>query len=376
MPSTKEKVYQIALSQVKGIGYASSQKLMAHFGSAHNIFHSDPKELSKFLGRNRRLAQEICSKDAIPKAIEHLAYHKQAKVRIITPWEDAYPERLRHIYDAPNLLYLRGNVDFRTTKIISIVGTRRATSYGKKVIETLLSELSTYPLLIVSGLAYGVDVHAHETALELGFPTLAVLAGSVENIYPSAHNKIAEEMLAYGGLLSEYPLRTLPEPYQFAMRNRIIAGLADATIVVEAGEKSGALITAHCANEYSREVFAVSGGIYDPYSAGCHHLIKTHQASLLTSAADIIKALSWDRMLPTEPNSFNKVKRRFTDLTEIEKGAVSTMDKLQKEVNMDELSQHAQIPMDQLAAIMLNLEMKKIVQIMPGQKLRLAASCF
>lgn len=373
MPNTEEKIYQIALSQVKGIGYALSQKLMTHFGSAHNIFHSSSKELVKVLGKNQQVVQKILSKVTIPQAIEHLALHSQAKVRIITPWEDAYPERLRHIHGTPNLLYLRGNADFRTTKVISIVGTRRATSYGKKVIETLLSELSTYPLLIVSGLAYGVDIHAHKTALALGLPTLAVVAGCIENIYPSAHNQVAEEMLSNGGILSEHPLHTLPEPYQFAMRNRIIAGLADATIVVEAGEKSGALITARWANEYSREVFAVSGGIYDPYSTGCHYLIKTHQASLLTSAADIVEALNWDITASAKTNSPNKT-RKFTNLTEIEKGAVSTMGQLQKEVHIDELSQQAKIPMDQMAAIILSLEMKRIVQIMPGRKLRLATS--
>ena len=238
--------------------------------------------------------------------------------------------------------------------------------------ETLLSELSAHPLLVVSGLAYGVDIHAHRTALELGLSTLAVVAGGVDTIYPAPHKKIAEAMLAQGGLLSEHPLRTKPEAHQFAARNRIIAGIADATIVVEAGKRSGALITANYANEYNREVFAVSGGIYEPYSAGCHQLIKTHQANLLTSAADIIYTMNWDEEVGTSKNTPD-VLGSLPELTEVERGAVQTIGRLQKEVHIDELSYQTQIPLNQLAVILLQLELKKIVKVLPGKKFRLAA---
>lgn len=257
----KEKIHQIALSQVKGVGYVLSNKLMACFGSAQAIFQGSLKELIRVLGGNRSLAQAILSKRGLAEANELWAAHNKADIRIITPWEEVYPQRLKHIYGAPTLLYLRGNVELNKARIISIVGTRRATDYGKKVVETLLSALSAYPLLVVSGLAYGVDIHAHRTAMELGLPTLAVLAGGVDTIYPALHKKVAEAMLARGGLLSEHPLETKPEAHQFAARNRLIAGVADATIVVEAGQSSGALITANYANEYDREVFAVAGSI-------------------------------------------------------------------------------------------------------------------
>jgi DNA processing protein len=368
----KEKIYQIALSQVKGVGYVLSRKLMAQFGSAQAIFQSTLQELTKAPGSSRSIAQEIRNSDAFPKAAQCLAAHNKANTRIITLWEDAYPERLRHIYGAPTLLYLRGNVDLNTAKVVSIVGTRSATNYGKRVVETLLSELSAYPLLLVSGLAYGVDIHAHRTALDLGLPTLAVVAGGVDTIYPAAHKKFAAAMLAQGGLLSEHPLCTKPEVHQFAARNRIIAGIADATIVVEAGQKSGALITAKYANEYNREVFAVSGGIYEPYSAGCHHLIKTHQANLLTSAADIVYAMHWDKAIPVSEHIMD-VLDKLPELTEAERGAVQTIGKLQKEVHIDELSYQTQIPLNQLAAILLQLELKKIVKGLPGKKFRLAA---
>lgn len=374
MANKQEKLYQIALSTIKGVGRAHSQKLMAHFGSAEAIFASSLTKLLKIPGLNSSLAKDILSKKSVAYAEKLLLYHEQVGVRIVTLWENDYPERLRHIPSAPLLLYIRGNVSFssKDTKIISIVGTRRATDYGKKVIETLLSELSSYPLLIVSGLAYGVDIHAHKIALELGIPTLAVVAGCVRNVYPSAHQHIAQEMVANeGAVVSEHPIQTKPELHRFAIRNRIIAGIADTTIVVEAGKKSGALITARWANEYSREVFAVSGSIYDTYSAGCHHLIKTHQANLLTSAADIVDVMNWHQST-IEKSKPLSVLQRFTDLTKIEQSAVSAIGMFHQEVSLEDLSTQAKIPMSQLAATMLSLEMKKIVKVLPGRKLRLA----
>lgn len=367
----QEKICQIALSQVRGVGRVLADKLMACRGSAQAIFQSSLKDLTRALGGHSRLAQEILNQSAIAKAEELLVAHSKADIRIITRWEENYPERLKHTHGAPTLLYFRGDVDLNQAKILSIVGTRRATSYGKRVIETLLSDLSSYPLLLVSGLAYGADIHAHRIALELGIPTLAVLAGGVDAVYPAAHKKVAEAMLVQGGLLSEQPLGTKLEIHQFAARNRIIAGVADATIVVEAGKKSGALITATYANEYNREVFAVTGSIYDTYSVGCHELIKTHQASLLTNAADIIYALNWDQKAAASKRT-SYILSRLSELTETERGAVQTIDRLQKEVHIDELSYQAQIPSNQLAAMLLQLEIKKFVKPLPGNKFRLA----
>ncbi len=348
-----------------------SNKLMARFGSAQAVFGSNIKDLVRVPGSNRSLAQSILNKHGLDEAYKLWTAHKKTNVRIITPWEKAYPNRLKHICGVPTLLYLRGKVDLNKTKVISVVGTRKATAYGKRVVETLLSELRAYPLLVVSGLAYGVDIHAHRTALELGLPTLAVLAGGLDTIYPSAHKKTAETMLAKGGLLSEYPFQTKLEPHQFAARNRLIAGMADATIVVEADSKSGALITANYANDYNREVFAVAGSIYEPCSTGCHLLIRSHRAHLLTSAADLIDTMNWDKGLTTEeysPNLFS-----LPGLTEIEKGAVQTIGLFHQEVHIDELSHRSQIPVNQLASILMQLECKKIIRSLPGQKFRLAA---
>ena len=184
----QEKICQIALSQVQGMGYTRLQRLMTQFGSAQAICQSTPHTLRSFPGIGKNLSQAICQSDTLSKAATLWETHNKANIRIITPWEAAYPERLKHIYTPPTLLYLRGNVDLNTTKVISIVGTRRATNYGKKAIEALLSELHAYhPLLVVSGLAYGIDIHAHRIALTLGLPTLGVLAGGADVIYPAAH---------------------------------------------------------------------------------------------------------------------------------------------------------------------------------------------
>ncbi len=366
----EEKIYQIALSRARGVGYVLAQRLMAHFGSAQAVFQSTIQALNKVLGSSRYLAPVIRNTNGLEQAYELLVSHTKANIRIITPWEAAYPERLKHTYGAPTLLYLRGNIDLNTAKIISVVGTRRATNYGKKAVEMLLSELSPYPLLIVSGLAYGIDIHAHRTALELGLPTLAVLAGGVDTIYPKAHKSVAEAMLAQGGLLSEHPLQTIPEAHQFATRNRIVAGISDATIVVEAGQKSGTLITAHYANEYNREVFAVSWGIDAPYSVGCHYLIKNHQAHLLTRAADIVDVMCWGEAAPASKNIVD-ILDRLPELTRAERDTIQTIG--QSEVHIDELSYKTQLPPNQLLTLLLQLEFKKIVKFLPGNKFRLTA---
>ena len=368
----EEKLYQVALSQVRGVGYVLAQKLMARFGSAQAVFQSTPRELTQVPGVSQYIAQAIHNGDTYAQATEFVALHERANIRVLTPWEEAYPERLRHIDGTPTLLYLRGDVDLNAAKVLSIVGTRNATNYGKKVVEALLNELSAHTLLLVSGLAYGIDIHAHKTALAVGLPTLAVVAGGVDTIYPSAHKRVAEEMLTQGGLLGEHPLRTRPEAHQFAARNRIIAGIADATIVVEAGQRSGALITARHANAYNREVFAVPGSIYASYSVGCHHLIKTHQAHLLTSAADIAYAMHWDEEVPVARPVLD-VLDRLSELTEVERNVVQVIGKLQREVHIDELSHQTQIPLNQLSAVLLQLELKKVVKFLPGRNFRLIA---
>lgn len=225
----------------------------------------------------------------------------------------------------------------------------------------------------MSGLAYGIDICAHRGAWKYGLPTLTVLAGSLATIYPAIHKKTASAMLAQGGMLSEHPLGTSLEVHQFPTRNRIIAGIADATVVVEAGDKSGALITADCANSYDREVFAVPGSVDEEASSGCNYLIKTQQAHLITGAADIAYIMNWN----SDTNALQSSKpvlKKLPELTTQEQGAVQALNKLQKEVHIDELSYQASIPLNQLPSVLLQLELKNVVKFLPGNKFRLAAA--
>ena len=378
MATVKEKIYQIALSHVRGLGHSLLKKLIAHFGSAQDVYNSSLRELVKIPGVRKCTAQAILRKDTLSHAEALLTSHQRAGVKIVTLWEDTYPDRLRHAYNAPPLLYMKGNADLNDLRIVSIVGTREATPYGKKVIEKLLAELSGYPLLIVSGLAYGIDIHAHKIALQYGLSTLAVLANGLDIVYPSAHKNVVEAMLKQGGLLSEHPIKTKPEAFQFAARNRIIAGLSDVVVVVEAGQKSGALITANYANEYDREVFAVAGNIYEPRSMGCHQLIKTHRAHLLTDVSDILQVMNWDARVSThnapKPTDIQVVlAETLARLTNTERLIVQALMELQKEAHIDELSQQAQVSSSFIAAALLQLELKKVISYTPGRKIALAA---
>ncbi|MEL6539417.1 MAG: DNA-processing protein DprA [Bacteroidota bacterium] len=368
----KEKISQIALSQTEGIGNATIKRLVTHAGSAEAILQCSFKELVRLLGGYKRLAANILREDALAKASDTLLAHERAKIDIITLQEDAYPERLARLPDAPFIIYTRGHTQLNTTKVVSVVGTRKATSYGKQVVDTLMDAFREYSVLVVSGLAYGIDVHAHQRALEYGLPTVGVLAGGVDAVYPAGNKDIAVAMLQNGCLLSEHPMCVRPEVRQFAARNRIIAGLSDLTIVVEAGERSGALITAHFANEYHREVFAVPGRIYDARSQGCLNLIKTHQAHLLSDISDIVHVMNWDQNVPTARRLNLNVMDRFTNLTNREKNIVQTLDRLQKEVALDELSYQANMPYSQMAGVLLGLEVKNVVRFMPGKKFKLA----
>lgn len=372
MLKRQEKIAQIALSQTKGLGNALLKRLIAHMGSAEAVLQSSAQELAKLLGGYRRLAADILRKDALAQAETTLVAHEKAKIGITTLQEDTYPERLSRLPDAPFIIYTRGNTRLNADKVISIVGTRKVTAYGRQVVDAIINELQGHSVLIVSGLAYGTDVHAHQKALEYGLPTVGVLPGGLDTVYPSGHRDVAATMLKNGCLLSEHPMYARPGIRQFAARNRIIAGLSDLTIVVEAGEKSGALITAHFANEYHREVFAIPGSIYDTRSKGCLNLIKTHQAHLISDVSDIVRVMNWDKETPAARRLTLSVADRFTNLTSTEKSIVNTLDQLQKEVALDELSYQANVPHGQMASVLLGLEVKNVVRFMPGKKFKLA----
>ncbi|MHB9147482.1 MAG: DNA-processing protein DprA [Candidatus Amoebophilus sp.] len=292
-------------------------------------------------------------------------------MQVLSFFDESYPLRLKHIATPSSFLFCQGNMNFSMSKVISIVGTRKATPYGKSFVEKFIAGLREYEeILVVSGLAYGIDLQAHKMCLRYGLSTVGVLAGGLDKIYPTAHKKVALDMLAHGGLVSETPIGSTLETFQFPQRNRIIAGLADATVVVEADYKSGAIITANFANAYNREVFAVPGNIDATYSVGCNHLIKTQQAHLLTSTDDLAYIMNWQKC--SQPNKLIDLnKEKLVGLSQVEQEIVQVLKLLQKEAYIDEISQQIQLSPSQVSSMLLQLELKNIVECLPGNKFKL-----
>ncbi len=295
---TNENIYNIALSFLPGIGDINAKKMLAHFGSAENIFKSDLAEFCKIPSISEIAAKRIYSflDTALENANIELEYVYSNELDYTVFTDASYPVRLKECDDAPIVLYHKGAPNFNAKKIISIVGTRNATQYGKDFCESIISEIaSKYPdTIIVSGLAFGIDVAAHKAAIKYGLETWAILGHSLKTIYPAVHKKVAHDMINEGGaIISDYSHVSKIDPGNFIRRNRIIAGLADVLIVVESGQKGGSMSTANIANHYNRDVFALPGNISSTYSKGCNNLIKTNRAHLIASLADVEYIMGW-----------------------------------------------------------------------------------
>ncbi|MDP4206022.1 MAG: DNA-processing protein DprA, partial [Bacteroidota bacterium] len=288
--------YAIALSLIPRIGPLVSQKLIAAIGSVDGIFHESAGKLLKIPGIGEALVSRLTSGEVLKKADLEMNFISKNNIKPFFYFNSDYPRRLKMCSDAPLLLYFRGNAEFNQSKVISIVGTRSATAYGRELCVKLLDELhdAGYQVLVVSGLAYGIDSYAHKTSLKNKMPTVGVLGHGLDKLYPPNHGGIAREMIKNGGLLTEFPSGSKIDPKNFVRRNRIIAGLADATIVIESGMKGGSLVTASLASSYNRDIFAFPGRCGDIYSSGCNNLIKNNQAALIESAKDLAFNLGWD----------------------------------------------------------------------------------
>ncbi len=371
-----EKTYQIALSMVPYVGGTIAKQLISYCGSARNVFTASNHLLYRIPGIGNKIMQAIKNPETMDRAIREAKICQQKGIQIISHTEDAFPLRLKQIYDAPSIIYYKGTADLDHTKIVSIVGTRRATPYGKQMVEELVAALVPYDVLVVSGLAYGIDIYAHRATLSAGMQTVGVMASGMDIIYPSLHRKDASDMLQQGGLLTEHPTGSKLDARKFPARNRLIAGLADVTIVVEAAEKGGALITANLANDYDREVYAVPGSLNQPYSKGCNALIRQHKAHILTRAEDVIEAMQWDTHKPTrhsaqvidQPKSLDHY-----DLAAQEKVIMLKLMEYPEGLVMDELSWRTGVPVYQLAADLIQLEFKGLVKACPGKKFKIAA---
>lgn len=367
---TDQRIYRIGLTMIDGVGFTLGRKLLQAFGSAEAIFTEKPSMLEKISGIGAKLAAGIKRKDLLPKAEKELAFVEKNNIDCAFLTDSNYPKRLRECADAPLLIYFKGKADLNAAHIISIVGTRKATAYGKDLTEKLIKDLSAlFPdLLVVSGLAYGIDIISHRSALKNGLNTVGVLAHGLDRIYPPTHRQTAVEMLEQGGLLTDFPSGTNPDRQNFVMRNRIIAGLADATVVVESANKGGSLITADIAFSYGRDVYAFPGRTTDGYSQGCNRLIRQNIAGLVTSADDLVSALCWDQQLK-QPETAAQPQLPFIEGEE--NNRIMDLLREKKEMHINDLAVEMDMPVYQLSSLLFELEMDGFVKAVPGGKYRL-----
>lgn len=358
--------YALGLMFIENIGDVLAKNLVSYCGGFEPIFKTPASKLENIPGIGKLIAQKIISQKntALERAEKELIFIEKNKISAISYLDDKYPKRLKHCCDAPILVFVKGNIEvLNHSKIISIVGTRKASDYGKKVCENLIDTLSPYQPLIISGLAYGIDICAHKKALNNRLSTLAVLGHGLDNIYPSAHKKIAEQMiLSQGGLLTDFPSQTPFVPANFPKRNRIVAGIADATIVVETMLKGGSIITAEIANSYNKDVFAIPGNIDKLSSQGCNYLIKTNKAALLDDLNELPEILGWQR------KSIPKIKQNtlLLDLTENEKNVFSLLERNEK-LAIDDIALLSQLSASEAAAALLSLEFHGAIKALPGK---------
>lgn len=357
--------YEISLSLIEGIGPIRGKNLINHCGSAEAVFAESKNALLKIPDVGQKLVSALNRKEVFRRAEQELEFCEKHSIEVISFNHSKYPSRLRQCPDHPLVIFVKGHLDLNTPKVLSVVGTRRVTPQGKKVCEHLINDLKDQKILIVSGLAFGVDVCAHSAALDAGLPTAGVLAHGLDRIYPKEHKGVAQQMLSKGGLISEYLSGTNPDRENFPSRNRIVAGLADATLVIESQSSGGAMITANLAFGYHRDVLAVPGRPDDVFSAGCNDLIKSNRAGLVGSADDILKALNW------EGKSIKKQVQTtlIMDLSDEENLILATL-KESKKLSLDELSVKTNISVRQLAVPLLNLELNGVVEALPGKMYR------
>lgn len=357
--------HQVALTFLEGVGVKNAKTLIAYLGGVEKLFDPSFDFRTKVPGFKKERFRNLNRKEALEKAIPILEFIEKYKVDTTFFTDRRYPKRLKNCADGPTLLYHKGNFDFNHKRTLAIVGTRKMTHYGMQIINELIETLAPYNVQVISGLAMGVDGYAHKKCLELGVPTIGVLGHGLDRVYPASHRQLAQKMLRTEGcgLLTEFPNDTLPDRENFPQRNRIVAGMADATIVIESGESGGSLITANLANDYDRDVFAYPGDINKPYSKGCNFLIANDKAHLVTSGKDIVKLLGWE----IEDGSTATMQMNlFEDLEGDEKSIVEEIKEFDK-ISLDVLSLRLRKPVHVLSSLLLGLELRGIVMSLPGK---------
>lgn len=366
-----EIIHLIALTQVEGVGLARARALINAMGSATNVFAHHAEAADILPGLKTLFTNDLTKDELIARAEKEYEFIKQNNIRGITIHDEDYPSRLRECDDAPLVLFYKGTANMNAFKVINMVGTRHATDYGKELCMRFLTDLKALcpEVLVVSGLAYGIDVHAHRAALHNNLPTIGVLAHGLDRIYPNEHRNVAAEMVQHGGVLTEFPSGTNPDRHNFVKRNRIVAGMCDATIVVESAAKGGSLITADLALGYNRECFAFPGRTNDTYSEGCNKLIRDNKAGLIQSAEDFVRAMSWNpASRPAKPKYVQR--SLFPELSDDEQKVVDALTQ-QSDTHINALVLATDIPIQKMSALLFELEMKGVVRAMVGNAYQL-----
>ena len=365
----EEKRYAIALSQLMAFSPATALQLYQELGSAKAVFDHRHHLADVIPDCSSRLITMLSNwDDALRRADEELLFAERYAIKVLTPADEDYPHRLSECIDAPLVLYYKGTADLNQPYIINIVGTRHCTTYGQDLVRRLLADLKTMcpQVLIVSGLAYGIDVCAHSQALAIGYETVGVLAHGMEKIYPTQHRDIAKRMVTQGGLLTEYMSNAHMDKANFVRRNRIVAGLCDATILVESAAKGGGLITCGIAQDYGRAIFAFPGAVGARYSEGCNNLIRDNGAQLITNAVDLVSSMGWQSIAQLQQAKSEGIERDlFPDLTDEERTIVQVLDTT-GDLQLNILSVKTNIPIGSLTALLFQLEMKGVVRPLAG----------
>ena len=365
----QEIFYTMALTRISNFNFQQALELYRTVGSAQLIYEHQNDIGDIIKDGSPRLKEALKVWDEPMKRAEfELKFMQEHQIRAITLNDDDYPQRLRECADAPIILYYKGNADLNQSKIISIVGTRQCTQYGIDLIRRFVSDLRRHcpEMLIVSGLAYGVDINAHRQALAQGYPTVAVLAHGLDHIYPYHHRDTAAQMLNHGGLLTEFMTQTNADKPNFVRRNRIVAGLSDAVIVIESKSKGGGLITADIAQSYNRAVFAYPGAVGMPCSEGCNNLIRDNVAALISNADDFVRAMGWqDETKRREALSDGIERNLFPDLSPEESSIVKQLQQT-NDLQLNILSVKTGIPIGHLTALLFQLEMKGVIKPLAG----------
>ncbi|MDR0989443.1 MAG: DNA-processing protein DprA [Prevotellaceae bacterium] len=369
--SNDERICSMALTLCQGVGKISAKRLIDEIGSAADVFRLRKELPERIPHLSASIVAALENDEAFARARRELEFAEKNGIECLTLADERYPSRLRMCEDAPVFLFYKGAANLNRLHVVSMVGTRRATDYGRRFCDDFLRDLQAFlpDVLVVSGLAYGIDILSHRAALQHRLATVAILAHGLDRIYPATHRRTAVEMLQTGGLLTEYMSQSVPERYNFISRNRIVAGMSDATIVVESDVKGGSLITADLAGGYHRECFAVPGRTDDATSRGCNNLIRSNKAILLQSAEEFVQAMNWD--VPPKPVQ----SPSFPSLTPEEQQVAALLSR-RGEMHINELAVETNIPIHRISALLFEMEMNGIVRALAGGTFRIRMELF